>query len=112
MKWPFRKSNNRPAWDQAFAKELCGATVIVGITYEEPAGDRLEQMFGTVMDADPARGIRLRLEGSRLGETYTLPPDLRAFFAAKSGSYRLRSTGEMVVDPDYTASWTITPPAN
>jgi hypothetical protein len=94
------------------AERLNGATVLVGITYNEPTGDRLEQFYGTVMSADPEQGITLRLEGSRLGETYYLPPDLRAFFAARPGSYRLRSTGEEVVNPDYTATWSITPPAN
>ena len=56
----------------------------------------MEQFFGTVMGADPDEGITLRLEGSRWGELYTLPPDLRAFFAAPPGTYRLRETGEVV----------------
>lgn len=112
MKWPFRKSDGRPEWDHALAEKLHGATVLVGITYEEPTGDRLEQFYGTVMDADPEQGITLRLEGSRQGETYALPPDLRAFFAARPGSYRLRETGEVVEDPDFTATWSITRPTH
>lgn len=94
------------------AEKLNGATVLVGITYNEPAGDRLEQFYGTVMTADPEEGFTLRLEGSRFGETYAMPPDLRAFFAARPGTYRLRETGEEVVDPDYTVTWSITPPTH
>ena len=97
-------------WDHALAEKLQGSTVLVGITYHEPTRERLEQFFGTVISADSEQGITLRLGGSRLGETYTLPPDLRVFFPARPGSYRLRETGEVVVDPDYTTTWNITPP--
>lgn len=110
MKWPFRKAESPPAWDQAGADKLVGATVLVGITYDEPAGERLSQFFGTVMSVDAREGITLRLEGSRAGELYTLPPDLRPFFPARAGSYILRETGEVITDPDYTATWTITSP--
>jgi len=110
MRWPFRKNDDRPAWEHARAEKLIGATVLVGLTFNEPAGQRLEQFYGTVMAADPEEGITLRLEGSRSGEVYTLPPDLRAFFPARPGSYRLRETGEVVVDPDYTTTWDFTPP--
>ena len=110
MKWPFRKSENRPPWDQAQAERLHGATVLVGLTFNEPAGPRQEQFFGTVMDANEREGVTLRLEGTRLGEFYTLPPDLRAFFPARPGAYQLRETGEVVIDPDYTTTWESTPP--
>ena len=109
MKWPFRKNDDRPAWDEAQADRLKGATVLVGLTFNEPAGPRQVQFFGTVMDASKDEGITLRLEGNRLGEFYTLPPDLRAFFPARPGSYTLRETGETVVDPDYTTTWDSTP---
>jgi hypothetical protein len=84
--------------------------VLVGLTFNEPDGPQLDQFFGTVMSTDPDEGITLRLEGSRSGEVYTLPPDLRAFFPAAPGSYRLRDTGEVVEDPDYTTTWERTPP--
>ena len=41
-------------------------------------------------------------------ETYTLPPDLRNYEPAAPGEYRLRSTGEVVADPDFISNWTIT----
>lgn len=110
MRWPFRKSDDRPAWDRALAEQLLGATVLVGVTSNDPSGQRLEQFYGTVMSTDPEDGITLRLEGTRSGEVYRLPPDLRAFFPAPPGSYRLRQTGEVVIDPDYTTTWDFTPP--
>lgn len=110
MRWPFRKADERPRWDQKLAGKLEGATVLVGITYHEPTGDRQEQFFGIVISADPEQGVLLRLEGSRAGDVRTLPPDLGAFSPAAPGAYRLRETGEVVTDPDYTSSWSITPP--
>lgn len=104
--------SDAPAWDVQRAESLDGATVLVGITFVSPEGDEQSQFYGTVMDVSPVDGITLRLEGQRSGETYTLPPDLDAFEPAAPGEYRLRSTGEVLIDPDFTTSWTINAPAN
>ena len=99
-----------PQWDEELADSLEGAIVLVGITYAEPAGDRMEQLYGVVERAAPDEGILLTLHGSRDGEEFWLPPDLTNLQPAGPGRYRLRSTGEVVVDPDYTATWTVHPP--
>lgn len=98
---------DEPEWSDAFVQRIDGALVLVGLTYDEPTGRRQEQYFGTVMAADLHDGITLRLEGSRAGEIVRLPPDPGAFLPADPGSYTLSQTGEVVVDPDYTASWTV-----
>jgi len=49
----------------------------------------------------------LSLEGQRTGEEYNLPPDTRSFRRAGPGEYRLRSTGETVIDPDFTVTFSI-----
>jgi hypothetical protein len=36
-----------------------------------------------------------------------LPPEPDAFDEAVPGEYRLRSTGEVVVNPAFTTSWTV-----
>ncbi|GAB5895435.1 hypothetical protein [Mycolicibacterium mageritense] len=41
------------------------------------------------------------------GETFTLPPAPESFSPAPPGEYRLRSTGEVVTDPDYLATRTV-----
>jgi|SRR5579859_5698471 len=105
-------TDDRPQWDQRLADQLDGAVVLVGMTYNEPNGKRVEQIFGTVITAHEAEGITLSLVGSRSGETFLLPPDLRAFYPAKPGSYRLRGTGEVVVDPDFTTTWERNDPQN
>ncbi|MBQ1499111.1 MAG: hypothetical protein IIZ38_12420 [Sphingomonas sp.] len=98
-------------WDHAAAARLDGATVLVGLTFVSAEGERREQVFGTVMEVGPG-GITLRLEGARGGELFALPPDLDAFAPADPGIYRLRETGEKVIDPDFTAAWTVSRPAN
>ncbi len=105
-------SDDGPQWDKHFADQLHGAVVLVGITHNEPDGPRLEQFFGTVIATDEREGVTIQLAGSRSGDTYRLPPDLRAFFRARPGSYRLHDTGEVIIDPDFTTTWELTPPKN
>ena len=102
----------RPEWDDKLAERLEGSVILVGITYEDPSGPRLDQFFGTVVGVDPDNGIELRLGGSRSGETFVLPPDLRSLNPAERGSYRLGQTGEVVIDPDFTTTWNVAPPRN
>ncbi|NIJ64830.1 hypothetical protein FHR20_001761 [Sphingomonas leidyi] len=97
-------------WDHAIAARLEGATVLVGLTHREAAGERREQFFGTVMEVDPAEGITLRLEGRRRGEIVRLPPQLDAFEPAGPGIYELKDADDRVIDPDFTASWTLSRP--
>jgi hypothetical protein len=101
-------SDGKPEWSEEFATTVLGSVVLVGITRRTPAGDEQEQFYGIVERAD-AGGIDLALSGSRSGEHFFLPPDPRAFFPAQPGSYRLRNTGEVVEDPDFTTTWTVGP---
>lgn len=41
------------------------------------------------------------------GAEFRLPPTTSAFRAARRGVYRMRSTGEEVVNPDLEAIWTV-----
>jgi len=96
-----------PAWDDEVATSLPGKLILVGITYKDAEGAVVEsvQFFGRVVKAERARGITLALEGGRSGETYVLPPDMRSLERARPGEYRLRSTGEIVIDPDFLITW-------
>jgi hypothetical protein len=44
------------------------------------------------------------------GESWCIPPDLRAISEAAPGTYRLRDTGERIEDPDLLTTWTIQEP--
>jgi hypothetical protein len=96
--------------------ELVGRTILLGLTFADAEGNVITrtQRHGLIEIADPERGIATRLVAPGQpwdGELYWLPPDLSSLSEAAPGAYRLRSTGETIVDPDFTASWEIRSPA-
>ena len=104
------ETNTRPPWDDEQAAKLVGARVLIGLTRTRADGSDLEQMFGRVRSVSADDGFEVELEGVRAGETYWLPPHLDAFEPAAPGEYRLRSSGEVVVNPDYITSWVVEAP--
>jgi hypothetical protein len=88
---------------------LVGKYVLVGITRIEATGALIEKVecHGRITSVDGDEGIKVALSD---GEVLTLPPSPDAFRDAKPGIYRLRSSGEEVVDPDLTTVWTIREP--
>jgi hypothetical protein len=88
---------------------LVGKYVLVGITRLAADGSLLEktECHGTIASVDSDDGIKVELSD---GEVLTLPPSPEEFRDARPGIYRLRSTGEEVVDPDLTTVWTIQEP--
>lgn len=92
--------------DNGFSPEngrLIGARVLVGITYRDGERSSSIQRHGLVIRCDDDV---IEIE-SPDGETFTLPPAPESFSPAPPGEYRLRSTGEVVTDPDYLATWTV-----
>jgi hypothetical protein len=85
--------------------------VVIGLTYYDHDGSFIErrQMYGKVISVDINR-IVVELEGSQAGKTFGLPRDLRSFHKARPGIYKLKSTDEEVVNPDYTTTWNIIKP--
>jgi hypothetical protein len=100
-----------PTWDGR-GERLPGLRLLVGNTVlhadENVVGH--QQFHGIVEVADPGDGIALRRHDT--GELEWLAPDLRAFAVAAPGEYRLRSTGEVVSDPDVLATGTLYGPAS
>ncbi len=85
--------------------------MLVGLTYLASDGNTVtsqRQYHGRIVRVDGSKGIAVACEGKWAGETMELPPDLRAFRLAGPGEYKLRSTGEVVKDPDVLATWSIT----
>ncbi|MCZ2498113.1 hypothetical protein GN316_15210 [Xylophilus sp. Kf1] len=99
-----------PHFDDEKAATIIGKRMLVGVTYrthdEEVTG--LDQFHGVIMRANRDEGIILRLNGSG-GERW-VPPDLSRLEQAPPGEYRLKATGEVVVDPDFISMWTVYPP--
>jgi len=83
-------------------EDLIGKRVIIGITRRNHDETILaeEQFHGIVTSMDDDV-IHVRLPS---GKDFTLPPAPETFQRAAPGHYRLRSTGEVVIDPDFTSS--------
>jgi hypothetical protein len=96
----------QPPWWGAKAHSLLGQRLLLGVTVGDEGGDVVAQaqFHGRLVEADAHQGFALELADGGLA---WLPPDLRAFEPAVPGEYRLRSTGEVVVDPDLLANWTV-----
>jgi hypothetical protein len=91
-------------------EELLGKYILIGITHVDNLGNKMGQtechgFFDSMDDA----GIHIRLKDTN--EDFTLPPDLSAFQKAQPGEYRLRTTGEVVINLDYVSVWTVEAPA-
>src|SRR5262249_50129823 len=100
-------------WDQDEAEWMVGKYVLVGLTYlasDKKAVTSQQQYHGRITKAEQGAGFTIECEGVSAGKTMVLPPDLRAFRLASRGEYRLRSTGEVVRDPDILTTWSITQP--
>ncbi len=85
--------------------EMPGKILLVGITYYTSDGDFIEQkqFYGTVTEANE-KGVVLMQEN---GAVLNLPPDLSSTVRARPGEYKLRSTGEVVLNPDFLAKWNL-----
>lgn len=90
------------------AIQYVGHTALVGITYLNADGSVCEQvqMHGTVTRLDE-RGWLVLSRPNGQGE-FTFPPRLKP---AKPGEYRLRSTGEVIVNPEFIGVYSVGPSA-
>ena len=85
---------------------LLNKKILVGVTYytQDEVLIEQKQFWGTVISSDE-KGIVIKLPN---GDITSLPPDLRSTTFARPGEYRLRSTSEIVVDPDFLSVWNVT----
>ena len=98
-------------FDQRIANGYLGKYILVGLTYVDHEGNQTHrvQLHGVIEKAAPD-GITISLRGARAGQSWNMPPDLRAVSAAGPGIYTLHDTGESVENPDLLAAWTIHEP--
>jgi hypothetical protein len=97
-------------WDQDFANDLIGCTLLVGLTFVDHVDTmvRRQQVFGTVESADQDAGIVLcrRVDGER----FTIAPLLDAIQPGEPGIYQMSDSDEEIEDPDFTALITVQEP--
>jgi hypothetical protein len=100
-----------PEFDLDFAARYIGKYILVGVTYIDSFGEEVEQrqMHGVIESVDVS-GFKIALRGNYNRESWIMPPVLGAIYPAKTGEYRLHTTGEVVVDPDLLSTWSVTKP--
>jgi len=88
-----------------------GTSLLMGVTYLDSSEQLIEQkqMFGTIERINDNEGIVVRLDS---GDEFKLPPLLKSLQPAPKGEFRLRSTGQIVIDPDFLTTWTSTKSAD
>jgi hypothetical protein len=104
------ETSGKPKWDQDEAEWLLGKSIVIGFTYlasDEKTVTSQHQFHGRITKAHSSVGLTIECEGVSAGKTIVLPPDLSAFRLASKGEYRLRSTGEVITDPDMLTTWTV-----
>ena len=89
-------------------ESFIGKTIIVGLTFvsHDDVILRREELYGTI-SATREDGVHIVLAG---GGEYSLPPDISAIEVAPPGNYRFKTTGQVIVNPDYMTTWTIRMP--
>ena len=85
--------------------ELIGKLLLVGITYYTSNNEYIEQkqFYGTVTEANESFVCIKQQDGTE----FTLPADLSSTKRARPGEYKLRSTGEIVTNPDFLSTWNL-----
>jgi hypothetical protein len=87
--------------------EEVGKTILIGITREFAAGEvDLEQFAGRIVGFSAGEN-NLAIIACTDGVERTYPWDHRALSPAQPGEYRLRSTGEVIENPDWLMQWTV-----
>jgi hypothetical protein len=97
--------------DRQLAQSYLGKHILIDITYLDLDGSLFSQiqLQGHITDIDDvAIAVRLYRLNHGLGEEFILPPDLDAICTAPRGEYRILATGEVVINPDLLATWTLT----
>lgn len=86
--------------------ELIDKVLLIGITLTDENDDLIAQIqvFGPIIRVN-ANGITI--VRNETDTEFVIPPDLEHIRAADPGEYRMKSTGEIVVDPDYISTWTV-----
>jgi hypothetical protein len=95
---------------EMFGDDYIGRTLLLGVTYTGPDGEfrRQEQLVGTIMVVDFKEGIVVSCEPD--GQSFVLPGDPCWVEKAPPAEYRLRSTGQVVTNPDFLAKLSIRQP--
>ena len=86
--------------------DLEGAIVLVGVTRKHKDGTITQEQHSGVASVRQFEDMSVIDLHCDDGVTRDYPFDARTLEVARPGEYRLRSTGKVVIDPDYLMTWT------
>lgn len=83
-----------------------GSLVVVRLNFCDEEGNVVEekQHQGRIVKITDQEVI---IKHPTTGEEVSLPPYFGSYERPRKGEYKLASTGETVVDPDYVTEWTL-----
>ena len=89
-------------------EKLIGKIILVGMTFYNKNDEFVKQTqnWGEIV-AVSENTIFIKQKN---GGEFSIPYDEPAIEIANPGEYKLHSTGEIVVNPDYISTWTVTLP--
>lgn len=89
-------------------EKLIGKIILVGMTFYDKNKEFTEQKqnWGEIVAVNENTVHIKKMNG----EEFSIPNDPSAIEPAEPGEYKLRSTGEVVKNPDYLSTWIITRP--
>jgi hypothetical protein len=94
--------------DRIEPADLEGRKILIGITWElADGGYEQEQFVGVASIEDQATYALVRVRCDD-GEVRDYPFDVRTLQRAPAGEYRMRSTGQIVRNPDFLMTWLAT----
>jgi len=87
--------------------ELIGKHILIGVTYLDEDENVVSQYqtHGKIVEIDPATGISI--EKADGAGKFTIPVGSDNLWPAEPGEYRIRSSGEVVIDPDFLSTWNV-----
>lgn len=96
----------RPPFDCRLARWLTGKRCLIGVRHLDAAGETTDmtQIYGEILVFNSEQ---LLIRDFSDGEEVQMPPDTSVFRYSPVGEYRLRSTGELVTDPDAECRWAV-----
>ena len=81
--------------------------MLIGVTREHSSGEISQEQFAGIAHVSDQVSYCLVSVMCDDGEVREYPFDVRTLEKAPPGEYRLRSTGQIVMNPDYLMTWIV-----
>ena len=98
-------ANSRPSQTPSAFDSLLGKTLLIALIIIPVMASFSSRSSFSVHSTEITRRRGIVIRDEITASEYCLPLDLDNIHPAKKGEYRLRASGRVVTDPDYTTVW-------